>query len=70
MTEKMVPPKDELTNEEAINALSSMAESAEASTASTGACIYIAGGKQYCNNLSQTQCNALKGSWHSGQKCP
>lgn len=70
MADKLTPPDEETTNEEAIRALSGMVEESEAANAATGACIYIAGGKQYCNNLSKRNCDALGGSWYAGQKCP
>ncbi|MEE9162412.1 MAG: hypothetical protein V3U35_05510 [Candidatus Neomarinimicrobiota bacterium] len=70
MTDKLTPPNEEITNEEAIRTLSNMVEAPDATNESTGACIYIAAGKQYCNNLTQAQCNALKGAWFQGEKCP
>jgi hypothetical protein len=38
--------------------------------AETGACIYNAGGKTYCANLTQEQCSAIKGTWLKGEECP
>jgi hypothetical protein len=65
------PPKESNTEEEAIRALAQMAEDQDsAAAAANGACIYIAGSKTYCNNLTKKQCDSLKGAWYAGEKCP
>ncbi len=46
-------------------------KSNEASIAeATGACVYNAGAKTYCNVLTKSQCNQLNGSWKKNEKCP
>jgi hypothetical protein len=51
----MKPPNEEITNEEAIRALSDMTESHETSNSTKGACIYIAGAKTYSAKLTEAQ---------------
>ena len=36
----------------------------------TGACVYNAGGKTYCAEISKSACNQLSGIWTAGGKCP
>lgn len=55
---------------EAIRILSSLlAEGNEKTGTKAGACMYVAGGKPHCASLTQTQCNALKGTWYSDKTC-
>lgn len=41
-----------------------------AASESTGACVYTAGTKTACAEVSKSNCDALKGAWNEGQKCP
>ena len=58
-----------LSEEEVIRILSSLV-SESSKLADSGACIYTAGAKTYCAALSKSDCDALKGSWTEGGKCP
>ena len=60
--------EDTVTTEKAVELLSQFLE-ADVGTLEVGACRYSAGGKQYCNNLTREQCNALNGAFLGG-KCP
>jgi hypothetical protein len=60
----------DLSPEEAIDILNRMVSEQDKAAASTGACVYIAGGKTYCASLTKDQCNQLKGIWNEGKPCP
>ncbi len=34
-----------------------------------GACSYVREGQTVCENLTNAQCNALGGTWKTGQRC-
>ena len=59
-----------LSEDEAIRILNEIVSGRDAENAETGACIYNAGGKTYCAQLSQSNCNTLGGIWRKGEKCP
>jgi hypothetical protein len=62
----------QMTEAEAIQALNRLlSEQAKtAGTAATGACVYNAGGKTYCAEISKSACDTLHGAWTEGGKCP
>ena len=59
----------DLSPEEAIGILNRIASQQDKSAASTGACVYIAGGKTYCASLTKAECNQLNGIWNEGKSC-
>lgn len=70
MTDKLTPPEEEITAEEAILALSKMVEEPDTTATAKGACVYNAASKTYCAVLTKAECNQLKGTWYEGKKCP
>jgi len=67
------PTKGALTETQALKAfhqITAHAISQSDTGASTGACVYTAGGKTYCAVLTQDYCNSLHGDWSEGEACP
>jgi hypothetical protein len=60
----------ELSADEALHLLNKFTETDNAETLDSGACVYVAGSKTYCAQLSRDQCNQLRGAFTSGGKCP
>jgi hypothetical protein len=65
-----MPEPKNLTEEEAIKVLNQILGKKSTTTEATGACIYNAGGKTYCAQLSKANCADLSGIWTEGGKCP
>ena len=59
-----------LSAEEALVLLSRFTIATQAQSRDTGACVYTAGSKTYCAQLSQENCDKLGGDFTAGGKCP
>lgn len=71
MEESQSKSSTDLLEEDVINILNNLLEGInKAVLADQGACVYSAGSKTYCAQLTKSQCDGLKGFWTSGGKCP
>jgi hypothetical protein len=61
---------EDLSTEDALHLLSKFTETDKSEILESGACVYVAGAKTYCAQLSRDQCNQLRGAFTSGGKCP
>ena len=61
---------NEIPEDEQIAKLGTIIETLNAVSADNGACVYTAGSSTYCNQLTKSQCDQLKGIWTKGGKCP
>lgn len=62
---------NERTESELIEILGTLlTQSHKSMSEQNGACVYNAGGKTYCAEISKSACEQLGGAWVAGGKCP